>query len=526
VDGAFQLVGALWDRGQQLTSSSRIEVRAHTTAGWSEWTPLSASDTTPENGTVEAAQLRPSAEPIWFGDSDRAEARVTVGTVPKGMKLLTIRGTTTAALGAPTGAVPRSAVAAAAATPAPFFYSRDQWGADDAMKPADCQTPRYTSAVKVVFIHHTVDSNTYASADVPSMLRSIYRYQLSAGWCDIAYNSLIDRFGQIWEGRSGGLDQPVLSGATGGFNTSSWAVSLLGNNQTATVSTATYNALRDLIAWKLQVSQLNAVGTNSLTQSAGGAGVGARWADGSTHTFNVISGHRDAVFTECPGDYAYAVIARLRGDVDAKMGANPFGNFEGVSSGFRSLTVNGWALDPETVDPTYVWVDVDGSGAPALANSTRRDVGAAFPGKGESHGFSLTVLTEPGAHKVCLTAVNAGAGHDSSLGCRWVAVSADPLGSVDAVSAVAGGIKVSGWVLDPETSTSTYVWIDVSGAGGPALGNVQRRDVAATYPGVGDRHGFSTTLAKPAGIYTVCAWAVNWGYGSDTSIGCRRVTVS
>ena len=59
-----------------------------------------------------------------------------------------------------------------------------------------------------MFVHHTASSSSYSAADVPSLIRGFYRFHvLSRGWFDIGYNYLVDRYGRIYEGRSGGITQ-------------------------------------------------------------------------------------------------------------------------------------------------------------------------------------------------------------------------------------------------------------------------------------------------------------------------------
>ena len=62
--------------------------------------------------------------------------------------------------------------------------------------------PAVTADLKIAVVHHSVNANTYPSAEVPGLLRSIQAYHQDVqGWDDIAYNFAVDRFGQIWEAR-------------------------------------------------------------------------------------------------------------------------------------------------------------------------------------------------------------------------------------------------------------------------------------------------------------------------------------
>ena len=95
--------------------------------------------------------------------------------------------------------------------------------------------------------------------------------------------------------------------------------------------------------------------------------------------------------------------------------------FSGAASG-RRVRVSGWTLDPDTAGPTDVHVYVDGAGAnTGAASGNRPDIGAAFPAYGSAHGFSWTSSTlAPGAHTVCVFAINAGGGENRLLDCRTV----------------------------------------------------------------------------------------------------------
>ena len=104
-----------------------------------------------------------------------------------------------------------------------------------------------------------------------------------------------------------------------------------------------------------------------------------------------------------------------------------------------------------------------------------------------------------------------------------------PFGSLDSVTAVAGGVRVRGWSIDPNTSSPTRVHVYVDGRGRvAATANRTRNDVARVYPHAGAAHGFDVEVPDVApGARQVCVYAINAaGEGGNTLLGCRTVTVS
>lgn len=208
-------------------------------------------------------------------------------------------------------------------------------------------------------------------------------------------------------------------------------------------------------------------------------------------------------------------------------GASPLGNFETASGGSGVVEVKGWMLDPDTTDPIYPWVTIDGVGRHLYANANRPDVAAAFPGYRPAHGFRGTIPASAGQHTVCVTATNVGPGAHTPLGCRTVTVSnASPFGNFERASGVLAGIAIKGWMADPSDPTRwIYAWVTVDGSGRHLFADKNRPDVAAALPGYGPKHGFEGTIPASPGRHTVCVTAANIGPGSHTPLGCRVVTV-
>ena len=98
--------------------------------------------------------------------------------------------------------------------------------------------------------------------------------------------------------------------------------------------------------------------------------------------------------------------------------ASPFGSLDVVQGGSGTITVAGWAIDPDTLDPISVRLDVDGADTSVIADRSRPDVGAAYPAFGPGHGFAGTVAASPGSHTVCAYGIDVGPGEDKLLGCR------------------------------------------------------------------------------------------------------------
>lgn len=59
--------------------------------------------------------------------------------------------------------------------------------------------------------------------DSAAIIRAIYAYHTRAlGWCDIGYNALVDKYGQVFEGRAGGITKGIVGSHAGGFNKNTW----------------------------------------------------------------------------------------------------------------------------------------------------------------------------------------------------------------------------------------------------------------------------------------------------------------
>jgi hypothetical protein len=311
----FRLVGLSWTHDPAITALT-AQVRVRSNGAWTDWQGLEKNDSGPDAGTPDARRAqRDATEPLWVGHADGVEARVVsvTGPAPRDVRVdLVDPGTSAADARVGHTVAPLNVANAAAAQPA--IITRAQWGADERLRLGACPSgPEYTGAPKVAFVHHTVTGNSYAPGDSAAIVRSIYAYHVQGeGWCDVGYNFLVVQYGQVFEGRYGGIAKAVLGAHTGGFNTNSFGVSMIGTYDSATPSAALQASLAKLVAWKLSLSYANPLGRTTLTAATFS---GSRYAAGTQVAFNVISGHRDADLTACPGNAGYAILPNLRQSV-------------------------------------------------------------------------------------------------------------------------------------------------------------------------------------------------------------------
>lgn len=105
-------------------------------------------------------------------------------------------------------------------------------------------------------------------------------------------------------------------------------------------------------------------------------------------------------------------------EVVVPMGS-PIGHIDGASITNGSVSLNGWAIDPNTASPDVVHIYVNGVGFEVIANQNRPDLGNPW-GLGSAHGWSFaTPRIGNGVQRVCVHALNiAGPGSHQLLGCR------------------------------------------------------------------------------------------------------------
>jgi hypothetical protein len=313
----FDLFGLRW-RGAKLSS---LAVRVRGAGDWSRWTSVPVDpDHAPDAGSAERRGPWKASDPVWAGGSDELQYRLRARGPVRNLRLhfVNTKGTATAldrlrsklrrAANATVTAVGSllGAGRAHAADGAPPIVGRDAWGASKCPPRA---LPSY-GTVNLAFIHHTVSANDYGPGDSAAMVLGICLYHRNSnGWNDIGYNFVVDKYGQIFEGRAGGVDAPVVGAQAQGYNSRSTGIANLGTFSTTGQTEAGLQALTRLVAWKLGVHGVPPTGTVTLTSNGGASN---RYPAGASVTFQRVSGHRDADATSCPGDALYAQLPRLR----------------------------------------------------------------------------------------------------------------------------------------------------------------------------------------------------------------------
>jgi hypothetical protein len=356
------MVGFTWRAGVRRP---QISVRFRTKGGWTLWRPAPLLHDLPdpgEEGIGRAGTLLVVADP-----SDGIQ--VQVGRfVPPELSVTLIHAERLAGdARLVAGTTSRSALRAAGGVGVPAVLTRAQWGANESWRDG---APRYNSTVLQAHVHHTATGNGYAQADVPALIRSMYKYHThSLGWSDLAYNFLIDNYGTIWEGRYGGMDRPVRGAHTLGFNNSSTGFSMIGNYESVQPSGAMLSSLAQLAAWKLSMYGRDPQGWIQVSSQGSD-----KFPPGRVVTLPVIDGHRDTNDTACPGGNVYAQLGAVRAATAAVIASaqlrlkRPF-RITGDPWLGGTISAEGGRFKPRTATVSYQWTR-NGSPIPGATGSS------------------------------------------------------------------------------------------------------------------------------------------------------------
>jgi PKD repeat protein len=194
--------------------------------------------------------------------------------------------------------------------PFPFVIERSVW-----LEPyygAQSYTPTVIYPTHTV-IHHGASPDTYT--DGAAIVRSYWNYHVNTlGWSDIGYNYLIDKYGNLYQGRKNDLmqSQDVRGAHAGASNDYSIGVNFLGNADVTLPTTVQLAKLHALLGWWFDWRGFDPTSSASMVLQSGGTGVLPR-----------ICGHKDTNVggTACPGTTLYGMLPQIRIDTKAVIDA-------------------------------------------------------------------------------------------------------------------------------------------------------------------------------------------------------------
>jgi hypothetical protein len=334
----FTHLGLHWDAEVPAGAGLSLEVRMGPDPGsWSAWQPVQI-----ERGPGETPQGDTFGALVFAGDARVAQYRATfqvAGAASPRLRRVTATAIAapgpaggTAAAPAPAGGttlLPTTAVSDTASGRSLALTSREQWSADESLRfSGGVETwPEMFVPPKKLVVHHTATRNSYATAaDAVADVQSIYRYHaITQGWGDIGYTALIDKFGNIYEGRHGRGGDPgdtlsprevlsagVVAGHDLHHNYGSAGVALLGDATKhdwpmKTASGPMWDALVRYSVFEAGRSFLRPDVASDFLRSDG------VW----TANMNDVSGHRETNSTTCPGTPVMNLLPTLRGAISS-----------------------------------------------------------------------------------------------------------------------------------------------------------------------------------------------------------------
>ena len=375
--------------------------------------------------------LESSAEPI--GQSTSAVTAQSITPASFSMAETTARPASTVPV-----AVPAALPVATSANGLPVpVTTRAEWGANASYMSWD---PDYASAGHVV-VHHTAGTNNYSAGQSASIVRGIYYYHaVTLDWGDIGYNFLIDKYGTVFEGRSGSVAAPAGRMSVGaharGVNTGTMGLSMMGDYSSVSPSDAQLSSVGKMAGWFL--------GRAGITDANGWAGLNVwtteRYQAGSTISMPRILGHRDVGYTSCPGNVGYSKLGTIRTIAQQQISGS--GGWKAESGAWYYLKsdgakATGWVTDAGR------WYYLDASKGGAMATGWLRDGSSWYYLDGSRGGAMATGWVSDGGSWYYLNS-------DGALATGWVA----DAGRWYYLDASKGGAMVTGRVkIDGRWST-------------------------------------------------------------------------
>jgi hypothetical protein len=270
----FHLLGIHW-RG-----AGQVWARARRAGGpWTPWWPI-------ELELPAGAGGWQIGNPLWTGAADQVQYRLEGAVV--GLRAHYVQSSP----------VPQRRLAH---PHVPGMVGRAGWQADESIV---ARPPAVASRLRLAIVHHTAGQNATSPDESAAIVRAIQLYHVQGnGWDDIGYNFLVDRFGQIFEGRAGGIERNIVGAHAAGVNTGSLGVAVIGGYESVGLSSAARAALVHLLAWRLDAAHVDPATPVAVV------------VDGAERTLPAIIGHRELGRTACPGGALAAELASVAREV-------------------------------------------------------------------------------------------------------------------------------------------------------------------------------------------------------------------
>lgn len=418
VAGYVTMAAATWPADIDAPDVVEFQGKDLNTGEWGDWLSAELMTDIEEN----------ASEAVWVGPSSAVNVRAFRDGIDISEQLTAHLITTSesrsdvrlASSGSGSGITRILPATVTPGTGAPTFITREEWNAGT----VNTSRLSYAKELKAICIHHTGGSNTYTAAQSPQVVRGMFTYHTKTlGWADLGYNVVVDKYGQIFEGRAGGLHRNVAGAHARGFNTGSCGISVMGDYMDIPVPTAALNAIATVAAWKLASTFTQDVyGTETWTVTTSNV------KRSGTFSMPHLFAHRDVNYTDCPGDTYYGQLPKLRSLVQQKL------------NGFKERY-------PEHL---VAYVNGDGRGAFGTVTHVRRAEGA----------YDVTRLTGG----LILTAGGRTSAHKSAFGADWTSAWGRPLESTTGTTQRfenGTATKVNGKVSFTPGGTRTKHFIDV-----------------------------------------------------------------
>lgn len=312
----FVLAGITWSSNVS-TDVLSADARILEDGVWSSWETLDILPTQP-------GDKRTGTEPLITNGANGIQVRVltTSGAEPDGLEVSLVDPGESGKdiVDAPESNVPSFAGAAGSDGLKPNVIAREKWMGDGQEKYTTWKSD-YSARLDAMYLHHTAGSNSYGVNDGAGIVRAIYSYHArTLGWGDIGYQFLVDKFGNVFEGRHDAMESLPIGAQAGGYNSGTIGVSAIGNYETAEPTPELLDAITQVFAWKAYENGLNPTGTTKLLTGTSSKS-SLKNPIGSWVTVPTILGHRDTNATACPGKNLYNEMSQIRATVQAKIDA-------------------------------------------------------------------------------------------------------------------------------------------------------------------------------------------------------------